>query len=174
MDSLKAQLSRYILKRRLEGGEFLYVYRPRGQSVAGKKAVWTILKSDGKIFSKLREASNVDNDEDFENLALKTIPLLPYEDSLSPDTNGDTKEEVGSNDEECRPQSRCQWSIFSVLGIVAADGGRLCRDVVRTVLDSLGNILSLAQLQTSAPETSELSSQLWLIGSVLGWLIALK
>ena len=93
MDSLKAQLSRYILKRRLDGGEFLYVYRPRGQSVAGKKAVWSILKSDGKIFRKLREASNINNDEDFENLALKTIPVLPYEDSLSPDTNGDTKEE---------------------------------------------------------------------------------
>ena len=100
MDSLKAQLSRYILKRRLDGGEFLYVYRPRGQSVAGKKAVWSILKSDGKIFRKLREASNINNDEDFENLALKTIPVLPYEDSLSPDTNGDTKEEGGSNNDE--------------------------------------------------------------------------
>ena len=39
LDSMKAQLAKYILKRRLDGGEFLYVYRPRGQSVAGKKAV---------------------------------------------------------------------------------------------------------------------------------------
>ena len=100
MDSMKAQLSKYILKRRLDGGEFLYVYRPRGQSVAGKKAVWTILKSDEKIFNKLKEASKFDNDEEFENLALKTIPLLPYEDSPSSNTNGDIKEEAGSNDED--------------------------------------------------------------------------
>ena len=100
MDSLKAQLSKYILKRRLDGGEFLYVYRPRGQSVAGKKAVWTILKSDEKIFNKLKEVSKFENDEDFENLALKTIPLLPYEDSPSSNTNGDIKEEAGSNDED--------------------------------------------------------------------------
>ena len=33
LDSMKAQLAKYILKRRLDGGEFLYVYRPRGQSV---------------------------------------------------------------------------------------------------------------------------------------------
>ena len=100
MDSMKAQLAKYILKRRLEGGEFLYVYRPRGQSVAGKKAVWTILKSDEKILCKLREASNVSNDEDFENLALKTIPVLPYEDSLVSDAKGDIKEEGGSDDED--------------------------------------------------------------------------
>ena len=29
MESMKASLSKYIVKRRLEGGEFLYVYRPR-------------------------------------------------------------------------------------------------------------------------------------------------
>ena len=100
MDSMKAQLAKYILKRRLDGGEFLYVYRPRGQSVAGKKAVWTILKSDQKILGKLKEAANISNDGDLENLALKTIPVLPYEDTLSSDTNGDSKEERGSEDED--------------------------------------------------------------------------
>ena len=70
MDSMKAQLAKYIMKRRLDGGEFLYVYRPRGQSVAGKKAVWTILKSDEKILCKLSEASNISNDEDFDKQSL--------------------------------------------------------------------------------------------------------
>ena len=83
MESMKASLSKYIVKRRLEGGEFLYVYRPRGQSVAGKKAVWSILKSDDKTLNKLREATGLSDEEEFENIALKTLPLLPYEDAVN-------------------------------------------------------------------------------------------
>ena len=80
---MKAALSKYICKRRLEGGEFLYVYRPRGESVAGKRAVWNILRTDEKVLSRVREVSNLGDGEEFESVVLKTIPLLPYEEFLS-------------------------------------------------------------------------------------------
>ena len=98
---MKAVLSKYIVKRRLEGGEFLYVYRPRGESVAGKKAVWTILKSDEKIINKLREASGLSDEEEFETVALKTIPLLPYEDAVSSaEIKTEVKEEADCDENE--------------------------------------------------------------------------
>ena len=108
MESMKVSLSKYIVKRRLEGGEFLYVYRPRGQSVAGKKAVWSILKSDDKTLNKLREATGLSDEEEFENIALKTLPLLPYEDAVNRtetkttdmETNEETKVKEEVEDEE--------------------------------------------------------------------------
>ena len=64
----------------------------RRVSNPGNKAVRTILKSDEKIFSKLKEVSSVNTDENFENLALKTIPVLPYE---KKDGSNDDEEEEG-------------------------------------------------------------------------------
>jgi len=83
MQDLKLVLSKYIVRRRLEGGEFSYVYRPSNQSVAGKKAALALLKGDTSAFDKLKEESEVtEAEEELESQLLKTIPQLPYEDDV--------------------------------------------------------------------------------------------
>ena len=83
MQDLKLVLSKYIVRRRLEGGEFTYVYRPSNQSVAGKKAALALLKGDTSAFDKLKEESEVTaSEEELESQLLKTIPQLPYEDDV--------------------------------------------------------------------------------------------
>ena len=84
MQDLKLVLSKYIVRRRLDGGEFTYVYRPEGMSVPGKKQVMAVLKQDAKAFAKLMEESEVmeTDDSDFESQILKIIPMLPYEDAV--------------------------------------------------------------------------------------------
>ena len=83
MQDLKLVLSKYIVRRRLEGGEFSYVYLPSNQSVAGKKAALALLKGDASAFDKLKEESEVtEAEEELESQLLKIIPQLPYEDDV--------------------------------------------------------------------------------------------
>lgn len=81
MQDLKLILSKYIVRRKLEGGEFVYVYRPKRQSVSGKKSVLSILTSDEETFAKLRdECERMEDDSNsFEAEILKVIPQLPFE-----------------------------------------------------------------------------------------------
>ena len=101
MQDLKLALSKYIVRRKLEGGEFVYVYRPKQQSVSGKKSVLTILTSDEKTFSKLRdECERMEDDgNSFEAEILKVIPQLPFE------TEAQAKEKPSqdAHDEEGSP-----------------------------------------------------------------------
>ena len=58
MQDLKLILTKFIVKRRLEGGEFTYVLRPRDQSITGKKPILNLLKENQNIYSKLKEDKN--------------------------------------------------------------------------------------------------------------------
>ena len=80
MQDLKLVLSKYIVRRRLEAGEFSYVYRPSNQSVSGKKTILALLKADQHHYSKLASECNKSaGDAAFESELLKVIPQLPFE-----------------------------------------------------------------------------------------------
>ena len=83
MQDLKLILTKFIVKRRLEGGEFTYVLRPRDQSITGKKPILNLLKENQNIYSKLKEECEwTESDEELDSQLLKIIPLLPYEDTV--------------------------------------------------------------------------------------------
>jgi len=83
MQDLKLILTKFIVKRRLEGGEFTYVLRPRDQSITGKKPILNLLKENPNIYTKLKEECEwTESDEELDSQLLKIIPLLPYEDTV--------------------------------------------------------------------------------------------
>ena len=85
MQDLKLILTKFIVKRRLEGGEFTYVLRPRDQSITGKKPILNLLKENQNIYSKLKEECEwTESDEELDSQLLKIIPLLPYEEDTIP------------------------------------------------------------------------------------------
>ena len=92
MADLKTALTKVVNRRRLAGGEFSYVFRPTGESVTGKKAVWGMVKADKEAYNKLREEALVEGEADsvFDTRALKMIPLVGYE--------GEVKDEVTDMD----------------------------------------------------------------------------
>ena len=56
---MKLVLSKYIVRRRLEGGEFTYVYKPGDQSVTGKKAALALLKGDASAYHNLKQEAGM-------------------------------------------------------------------------------------------------------------------
>jgi len=102
MQDLKLVLSKYIVRRRLDGGEFTYVFRPENLSVPGKKQILAVLKQDEKLFSKLKEESEVmeTDDSDFDSQILKVIPMLPYEDAVKTEAATIEKEPAANEDEK--------------------------------------------------------------------------
>jgi len=92
MADLKTALTKVVNRRRLAGGEFSYVFRPTGESVTGKKAVWGMVKADKEAYNKLREEALVEGEAEsvFDTRALKMIPLVGYE--------GEVKDEVTDMD----------------------------------------------------------------------------
>ena len=81
MQDMKLVLSKYIVRRRLEGGEFTYVYKPGDQNVTGKKAALALLKGDASAYHNLKQEAEVTvSEEELESQLLKIIPQLPYED----------------------------------------------------------------------------------------------
>lgn len=75
-------MSKLVVRRRLGGGEFTYLLRGSGETVAGKKAAYTLLKEqDSEKFAVCKSSCQMEgeSDEDFDSRMLKLIPGLPYE-----------------------------------------------------------------------------------------------
>ena len=77
----KVSLSKLISRRRLEGGEFTYVYIPLEKPVAGKKAMYNFLKNQGEEFSKLKASCKLssESEEEFDSRMMKEMLTVPYE-----------------------------------------------------------------------------------------------
>jgi len=92
MSDLKSALTKVVNRRRLTGGEFSYVFRPTGESVTGKKAVWGMVKADEEAYNKLKKEACIEGEAEaeFDTRALKMIPLVGYE--------GEVKDEVTDMD----------------------------------------------------------------------------
>jgi len=77
----KMSLEKLVARRRLEGGEFTYVYLPLEKVIAGKKAIYNFLKNQTEEFNKLKNACKESNesDEEFDSKMLKQILTVPYE-----------------------------------------------------------------------------------------------
>ena len=77
----KTHLSKLIARRRLEGGEFSYVYVPLEKVINGKKAMHQFLKNQHEEFTKLKNACKLDNEteEAFDTRIMKEMLTVPYE-----------------------------------------------------------------------------------------------
>lgn len=87
----KAALSKLVARRRLEGGEFTYIYIPLEKTVAGKKAVFKFLKSQTGEYKKLVQACKnpAETTEQFESRLLQQILVVPYEQDVIEDMEVD-------------------------------------------------------------------------------------
>jgi len=92
-------LSKVIAKRKLEEGEFTYVYIPLDKVVNGKKAMYQFFKCQEE-FSKLKDSFKEENetDEEFDSRMMKEMIKLSFEKEGKAPTNGSTK-----NDEQEEP-----------------------------------------------------------------------
>jgi len=97
MSDLKTVLTKIVNRRRLTGGEFSYVFRPTGESVTGKKAVWGMVKGDVEAYNRIRGEASLEGEEEnqFDARALKLIPLVGYEEDVVKDDEMDVKDEGG-------------------------------------------------------------------------------
>ena len=77
----KNNLSKLISRRRLEGGEFSYVYIPLEKVINGKKAMYQFLKNQGQVFTNLKKLCQEDgeSDEAFDARIMKEMLTVPYE-----------------------------------------------------------------------------------------------
>jgi len=81
----KDALHRVIARRKLEGGEFTYVYRPLDKAVAGKKTVYNFLKNQHAEYAKILKTKNPsETEKDFETRTLQLLSGVPFETELSP------------------------------------------------------------------------------------------
>ena len=81
----KTQLSKLVARRRLEGGEFTYIYIPLEKAISGKKAMYNYLKNQSE-FSKLKAAckDSSETDEEFDSRLMKEMLTVPYEKEIIP------------------------------------------------------------------------------------------
>jgi hypothetical protein len=77
----REQLGRLVARRRLEGGEFTYVYLPLSKAVSGKKALFNFLKNQAAEYAGLVKACKKPTEElkQFEARVLQQILVVPYE-----------------------------------------------------------------------------------------------
>ena len=77
----KIGLENLIARRRLEGGEFSYVYIPLEKVISGKKAMYNYLKNQHEEFSKLKKScqNSEETDDAFDNRMMKEMLTVPYE-----------------------------------------------------------------------------------------------
>ena len=77
----KTSLSKLVARRRLEGGEFSYIYIPLEKSICGKKAMYQFLKNQNEEFTKLQDACREvgETDEEFDARMMKQLLTVPYE-----------------------------------------------------------------------------------------------
>jgi len=99
MADLKTVLTKVINRRRLTGGEFSYVFRPTGESVSGKKAVWGMVKADADAYSKLQAEAGYHGEDEaqFDSRVLKQIPLVGFEEEVKQE---DAEMEVSNENAE--------------------------------------------------------------------------
>ena len=77
----KAQLGKLVAKRRLEGGEFTYVYLPLDKPIQGKQAMFSFLKNQGSEYSAMVKACKnpAESDDAFVSRLKQAILVVPYE-----------------------------------------------------------------------------------------------
>lgn len=77
----KSNLSKLITRRRLDGGEFSYVYIPLEKVINGKKAMYQFLKNQGEVFINLKRQCKGDGETElaFDARIMKEILTVPYE-----------------------------------------------------------------------------------------------
>ena len=77
----KSSLSKLIARRRLDGGEFSYVYIPLEKVINGKKAMYQFLKNQGEVFTNLKRQCQGDGEteEAFDARIMKEMLTVPYE-----------------------------------------------------------------------------------------------
>ena len=77
----KEHLAKLVVKRRLEGGEFTYVYLPLDKAIQGKQAMFSFLKNQGSEYSAMMKAcKNPSETEDaFATRLKQAILVVPYE-----------------------------------------------------------------------------------------------
>ena len=75
------QLSDLILRRRLEEGEFTYLYKSLEKPISGKKSVYQFLKSQTEDFNILKKSCKQleETDEQFDERMLKELQTVPFE-----------------------------------------------------------------------------------------------
>jgi len=80
-DLLRVALAEVMVRRKLEGGEFSYIFIPSGEEIAGKKSAFKLLKSDEDLFDEIRESNRLDDETDgeFDARTQKMLPNLPFE-----------------------------------------------------------------------------------------------
>jgi len=78
-------LSELIARRRLADGEFSYVFLATGDEVAGKKAVYKLLKNDEAVFEEFKDEHILEGETElaFDSRALKMLPNVPFEEDSS-------------------------------------------------------------------------------------------
>ena len=89
---LKTSLSKLIARRRLDGGEFSYVYSPLGKVINGKKAMYQFFKNQFDEFDQLKKdcKETTETEEAFDNRVMKEMLTVPYEKDVIPmDTDND-------------------------------------------------------------------------------------
>ena len=94
MGDAKKELSKVIVRRRLEGGEFSYVLKLGGEPLTGKKAVYTKFKElQPEVFQNIRETCSLTDESEnaFDTRMLKLIPQLPFEEVESMDVDEGNK-----------------------------------------------------------------------------------
>lgn len=94
MGDAKQELSKVIVRRRLEGGEFSYVLKLGGEPLTGKKAVYTKFKElQPEVFQNIRETCSLTDESEnaFDTRMLKLVPQLPFEEDESMDVEGGNK-----------------------------------------------------------------------------------
>ena len=77
----KDHLSRLVAKRRLEGGEFTYVYLPLDKAIQGKQAMFSFLKNQSSEYSAMVKACKnpAESDDAFVSRVKQAILVVPYE-----------------------------------------------------------------------------------------------
>jgi len=94
MGDAKQELSKVIVRRRLEGGEFSYVLKLGGEPLTGKKAVYTKFKElQPEVFQHIRETCSLTDESEnaFDTRMLKLVPQLPFEEDESMEVEGGNK-----------------------------------------------------------------------------------
>ena len=74
-------LSDFIVRRRLEAGEFTYVYKSLKKTISRKKSIYQFLKSQTEDFNILKKSDKQleETDEQFDDRMLKELQSLPFE-----------------------------------------------------------------------------------------------
>ena len=104
----KKQLSDFIVRRRLEAGEFTYLYKSLEKTISGEKSIYQFLKSQTEDFNILKKSKkqSKETDEQFDDRMLKELQLLPFEPQIE-DKKEDTNLQIIKE-----PRNKATYSNF--------------------------------------------------------------